>query len=76
MKANFIVLINLSLSLLPSLEWSRIIYNDGLMTTNQLLKSDCEYCAHTVYCPYLRNVVIVSVQPERNIQLFPTNGTY
>lgn len=44
------------------------------MTANQLLKGECDYCAHSTCFPSIKNVIIVSVQPERNIQLFPSNG--
>jgi hypothetical protein len=53
-------------------EWPRIVYNDGLMTANQYLKTvDCNYCTNSSFYPNIKNVIVVSVQPERNIQLFP-----
>ena len=58
------------------LEWPQIIYNDGLMTANQLLSQDCLSCNLSGQKPSLKNVIFVSVQPERNIQLFPQLGTF
>lgn len=60
----------------PHTDWPALIVDDGLLTANQLLTSgnDCTTCTHTSSRPHLTNVIMVSVQPERNIQLFPVHG--
>ena len=44
------------------------------MGANQLLNRDCETCAFSSTNPSIKNVILVSIQPERNIQLFPLTG--
>jgi hypothetical protein len=56
------------------LDWPSIIVDDGLLTANQVLRDDCTGCLHTSSRPHISNVIILSVQPERNIQLFPSSG--
>ena len=58
-----------------------VIVDDGLLEANQLLRGDCGACEmfykrdpHSSLIPKLLNVMVVSVQPERNIQLYPTTG--
>ena len=48
--------------------------DDGLLTSNMLLRGDCTACSHTFSHPHLVNVLVTSVQPERNIQLFTHLG--
>ena len=55
-------------------DWPGLIPDDGLLTANQVLCGDCGACTHTSCHPHFSNVIVVSVQPERNIQLFPTGG--
>lgn len=61
-------------------DWPTIV-DDGLLDANQLLRSECDTChlflqrdSRSVLIPKLLNVMIVSVQPERNIHLYPTSG--
>ena len=58
-----------------------MIVDDGLLDANQLLRSECDACSmfyqrdpRSCLLPKLLNVMVVSVQPERNIQLYPTSG--
>ena len=69
-------------ALIPSFiaEWPMIV-DDGLLDANQLLRSECDACSmfyqrdpRSCLLPKLLNVMVVSVQPERNIQLYPTSG--
>ena len=55
-------------------DWPGLIPDDGLLTANQVLCGDCGACTRTSCHPHFSNVIVVSVQPERNIQLFPTSG--
>ena len=55
-------------------DWPALIPDDGLLTANQVLCGDCGACTRTSCHPHFSNVIVVSVQPERNIQLFPTSG--
>lgn len=55
-------------------DWPVLIPDDGLLTSNQVLCGDCGACTRTSCHPHFSNVIVVSVQPERNIQLFPTSG--
>lgn len=57
-------------------DWPGLIPDDGLLTANQVLCGDCGACTHTSCHPHFSNVIVVSVQPERNIQLFPTCGKF
>ena len=61
-------------------DWPQIV-DDGLLDANQLLRSECDTChmfiqrdPRSALTPKLLNVMVVSVQPERNIQLYPTTG--
>ena len=61
-------------------DWPLIV-DDGLLDANQLLRSGCDTChmflqrdSRSALIPKLLNVMIVSVQPERNVQLYPTAG--
>ena len=56
------------------LDWPGLIPDDGLLTANQVLCEECAACVHTSARPHISNVIILSVQPERNIQLFPISG--
>lgn len=60
----------------PFADWPSLIVDDGLLTANQVLRDDCAACTHCTAKPHISNVVILSVQPERNIQLFPSSGEY
>jgi hypothetical protein len=62
-------------------DWPMIV-DDGLLDANQLLHSECDMCHMFVQrdprcatTPKLLNVMVVSVQPERNIQLYPTSDS-
>jgi len=49
--------------------------NDGLITANQVLTSQCEACkARSCKKPSLENFLLLSVQPELDIQLLATPG--
>eukprot|EP00731_Ephydatia_muelleri_P022484 Em0015g67a len=63
-------------------DWPTII-DDGLINANQLLCGTCDHCMHTANrgpcdgsqhpaSPHLTNVLVLSVQPERTIQLVQT----
>ena len=63
-------------------DWPTII-EDGLLEPNQLLCGTCDHCIHTASrgscdgsqhpaSPHLINVLVLSVQPERAIQLVQT----
>jgi hypothetical protein len=60
-------------------DWPKIV-DEGLLDANQMLHADCTTC-HTFlqrdprssHVPKLLNVMVVSIQPERNIQLYPTS---
>ena len=82
----YIYRLSTSLSLLPSLlpsppptlsisaDWPKIV-DDGLLMANQYLRgNECDACglAQAVR-PHLSNVLMLSVQPETHIQLFPSN---
>lgn len=61
-------------------DWPCIV-DDGLLDANQLLRGECETCdmflkrdPRSALIPKLLNVMVVSVQPERNIHLYPTTG--
>lgn len=59
----------------PSPDWPTIIPNDGLIIVNQSMRRDCSTCKmSSSSIPRISNVIVISVQPERNIQLFPNNG--
>ena len=66
----------------PLSDWPTII-EDGLLEPNQLLCGTCDHCIHTASrgscdgsqhpaSPHLINVLVLSVQPERAIQLVQT----
>ena len=66
----------------PLSDWPTII-DDGLINANQLLCGTCDHCMHTANrgpcdgsqhpaSPHLTNVLVLSVQPERTIQLVQT----
>lgn len=60
-------------------DWPTII-DDGLLNANQMLCGTCELCMHAANrapcdgtaSPHLTNVLVLSVQPERTIQLVQT----
>ncbi len=56
------------------LDWPTIIPNDGLIIVNQSMRKDCDTCKISSSIPRISNVIVISVQPERNIQLFPNNS--
>lgn len=59
-------------------DWPMIINaHDGLITANQLLTGSCEACeTRTCKKPILENFLLLSLQPEHNIQVLATKGTY
>ena len=73
---SLLILYPLSLSSCPISipEWPTLIPDDGLLTANQDIRTNCSSCTHTSFRPHFINVIVVSVQPERNIQLFPNSG--
>ena len=51
--------------------------HDGLITANQLLTGRCEACeTRTCKKPSLENFLLLSLQPEHNIQVLATKGTF
>ena len=64
------------LSSVSVVDWPVIINaNDGLITANQVLTNQCEACkARSCKKPSLENFLLLSVQPELNIQLLAIPG--